>query len=601
MPVLTVHELSTSFKRDGQWRKVVHNVSFDVNQGETVALVGESGSGKSVTSLSIMRLLQRDNSRIEGRVELGGIDLLSLSEREMRRVRGRDVAMIFQEPMTSLNPLFTVGWQLEEALQAHRNMSSKQARAESLRLMEKVRIPGGASRLDDYPHRFSGGMRQRVMIAMALASRPKLLIADEPTTALDVTIQGQILDLIKVLQEEEGTSVLFITHDMGVVAEIADRTVVMYNGVAVETDNTAKLFAQPSHPYTRALLASVPVLGSMGDNELPLRFPRVDKQTGHIEPPPRTEATVRQDEAPILKVRNLTTRFDIRSGAIGRLSGRVHAVENLSFDLMRGETLALVGESGCGKSSTGRSILRLVEPSSGSVCIDGEDIVSMNKAGVSRMRRSVQMVFQDPYASLNPRMTVGAAIAEPFLEHGLGDRVAARARVAELLQQVGLHPDMMERFAHEFSGGQRQRICIARALALDPKVIVADESVSALDGSVKGQVINLLLDLQASLDLSFLFISHDMAVVERVSHRVAVMYLGEIVEIGPRAAVFNSPQHPYTRKLIASVPMPDPARRHLKRPISNDEIASPVRSLDYRAPPRQYREVGPRHFVQCTE
>jgi peptide/nickel transport system ATP-binding protein len=598
-PVLSVQDLTTSFKRDGQWRSVVRKVSFDVMPGETVAIVGESGSGKSVTSLSIMRLLQRDNSRIEGRIRLGEHDILSLSEREMRRVRGNDVAMIFQEPMTSLNPLYTVGWQIAEALQAHRPMSDTEARAEAIRLMDKVRIPAAASRIDEYPHRFSGGMRQRVMIAMALASRPRLLIADEPTTALDVTIQGQILDLIKILQEEEGTSVLFITHDMGVVAEVSDRTVVMYQGECVEQGTTAEVFGRPAHPYTRALLGSVPVLGSMQGRARPMRFPVIDKQTGASDPPREAADTVATDAAPVLEVKNLVLRFDIHAGMFGRLAGRVHAIEGISFDLRRGETLSLVGESGCGKSSTGRAIMRLVQAQAGSVRVDGHEVMDMDGRGIARMRRSMQMIFQDPYASLNPRLTIGAAIAEPYLEHGLGTAAMARRRVAELLDCVGLTADMMGRFPHEFSGGQRQRICIARALALDPRIIVADESVSALDGSVKGQVINLLLDLQERLDLAFLFISHDMAVVERLSHRVAVMYCGEIVEIGPRADIFERPQHPYTRKLIDAVPVPDPARRGLRRPVSSEEIRNPMRAPGYVALVRHYREVGPGHFVQC--
>ncbi|SFJ48654.1 peptide/nickel transport system ATP-binding protein [Phyllobacterium sp. CL33Tsu] len=597
-PVLSVSNLTTSFLGDGQWRPVVRNVSFDVAPGETVAIVGESGSGKSVTSLSIMRLLQKDKSRIEGKIMLGGKDILALPERQMRSVRGNDVAMIFQEPMTSLNPLFTVGRQISEALLCHRDISRAEAKAETIRLLEKVRIPAAASRFDEYPHRFSGGMRQRVMIAMALASKPKLLIADEPTTALDVTIQGQILDLIKLLQEEEGTSVLFITHDMGVVAEIADRTVVMYNGEAVETGNTDEIFANPQHPYTRSLLSAVPVLGSMKGHARPLRFPVVDRATGTSDMPVETADTVQADKPPLLEVRNLTTRFNIHSGMFGQLEGRVHAVENLSFTLQPGETLSLVGESGCGKSTTGRSIMRLVQPQSGEVLLNGQDVLGMDPKQMRDMRRTMQMIFQDPFASLNPRMTVGAAIAEPYLEHRLGTRTQARDRVADLLERVGLKADMAGRYPHEFSGGQRQRVCIARALALDPKLIVADESVSALDVSIKAQVINLLLDLQASLNLAYVFISHDIAVVERVSHRIAVMYLGEIVEIGPRAAIFENPQHPYTKKLISAVPVPDPARRGVRRPVSNDEIKSPVRAPDFVVPSRQYAEVSSGHLVQ---
>ena len=595
--VLSVEGLTTSFLVDGAWKPVVRDVSFTVAPGETVAIVGESGSGKSVTSLSIMRLLQPDMSRIEGRVMLGGRDLLALPEQAMRQVRGNEVAMIFQEPMTSLNPLFTIGDQISEALLCHSDMSRTDARAETIRLLEKVRIPSAASRFDEYPHRFSGGMRQRVMIAMALASRPKLLIADEPTTALDVTIQGQILDLIKMLQEEEGTSVLFITHDMGVVAEIADRTVVMYRGEQVESGATADIFHRGKHPYTRALLSAVPVLGSMQGRRRPLRFPVVNTATGESDIPAEAADTVAA--TPVLQVKNLTKRFDIHSGLFGRLTSRVHAVENVSFDLHAGETLSLVGESGCGKSTTGRAIMRLIEPQAGSVLVEGREVLGLDKKDLREMRKSVQMIFQDPFASLNPRMTVGAAIAEPYLEHRMGSAREAREVVADLLVKVGLSPDMAARYPHEFSGGQRQRICIARALALQPKVIVADESVSALDVSIKAQVINLMLDLQQSLNLAFLFISHDMAVVERVSHRVAVMYLGEIVEIGPRAAVFENPQHAYTKKLIAAVPVPDPDRRHEKRMVANDEIKSPMRAVDYQPPATLYREVGPGHLVMA--
>jgi peptide/nickel transport system ATP-binding protein len=600
-PVLSVSNLTTSFLVDGEWRTVVKDISFDVMPGETVAIVGESGSGKSVTSLSIMRLLARASSRIEGFVRLNGRDLLALPEAEMRKVRGKDVAMIFQEPMTSLNPIFTIGRQISEALTCHGNISKAEAKAETIRLLEKVRIPNASSRFDEYPHQFSGGMRQRVMIAMALASRPKLLIADEPTTALDVTIQGQILDLIKVLQEEEGMSVLFITHDMGVVAEISDRTIVMYRGEAVETGKTDDIFHCGQHPYTRALLSAVPRLGSMKDQPQPLRFPVVDASTGERSEPKALADTVDHDKTPVLEVKNLVTRFDLHGGLLARPTGAIHAVENVSFDLAQGETLSLVGESGCGKSTTGRSIMRLINPKSGEVRLDGYDVMKLNALDLRRMRRSIQMIFQDPFASLNPRMTIGAAVAEPFIEHRLGTRAEAREKAADLLERVGLKADMMSRYPHEFSGGQRQRICIARALALDPKVIVADESVSALDVSIKAQVCNLLMDLQQSLNLSYLFISHDMAVVERVSHRVAVMYLGEIVEIGPRASVFENPQHAYTKKLMAAVPVPDPSRRGIRRNLAVDELKSPVRPVGYQPPARQYREVSSGHLVRMEE
>ena len=589
-PVLSVENLTTSFKTPEGWKAVIRNISLHVDAGETLAIVGESGSGKSVTALSTMRLLPPGRSRTEGRILLDGKDLLTSSESEMRKVRGGSIGMIFQEPMTSLNPIFTIGNQIAEALVLHRALSWKEAEAETVRLMERVRIPAAKTRLHEYPHKFSGGMRQRVMIAMALACRPKLLIADEPTTALDVTIQAEILHLLRELQREENMGVLFITHDMGVVAEIADRTVVMFRGDMIETGPTSRIFASPKEVYTKSLLASIPRLGTMGSAAAPKRFPEVDPATGvatdGIEMSP-----VSRTVEPILKVDNLAVRFDLPKG-------RVHAVENVSFDLRPGETLSLVGESGCGKSTTGRAIIRLLTPTAGSIVIDGQDVTKAGTRELRAMRRTSQMIFQDPFASLNPRITVGSAIAEPILAHGLMGRRDAKARVAELLEQVGLSASMADRHPHEFSGGQRQRISIARALALDPKFIVADEAVSALDVSVKAQVSNLLLDLQQKHGLAYLFISHDMAVVERMSHRVAVMFLGEIVEIGPRAAIFDDPQHPYTRRLISAVPIPDPARRGHAPPPLLEEIKSPVRPFDYVVPKRTYREVSPGHFVQ---
>jgi peptide/nickel transport system ATP-binding protein len=597
-PILSIRNLTTSFRVDGRWRPVVEDLSFDIGPRETVAVVGESGSGKSVTALSVMRLLPAANSRVEGVIELAGRALPPLPEAEMRRVRGNEIAMIFQEPMTSLNPVLTVGFQVAEALVYHRGMDRAAAEAEALRLFERVRIPAAKSRFHEFPHRFSGGMRQRVMIAMALACKPKLLIADEPTTALDVTIQAQILELIKMLQEEEGMSVLFITHDMGVVAEIADRVVVMYKGKAVESGSTGQVFRAPRAPYTQALLAAVPRLGSMAGRQRPMRFPVVDIVTGGSDVPVEVPGTVAA-ERPLLEVAELTTRFDIRGGVLSRIRGRVHAVEKASFTLQAGETLALVGESGCGKSTTGRSILRLVPPTSGRILFEGKDVAGLDKSALREMRKRMQMIFQDPFASLNPRKTVGGALAEPIIVHRLDSKAGARERVAELLRKVGLSPDMATRFPHEFSGGQRQRLCIARALALEPRLIVADEAVSALDVSIKAQVLNLMLDLQAELGLAYLFISHDIAVVERVSHRIAVMYLGEIVEIGPRAAIFENPQHPYTKRLMAAVPVPDPDRRTIRRGLSNDEIRSPVRAPDYVPPARTYRDVSPGHVVQA--
>jgi peptide/nickel transport system ATP-binding protein len=600
-PVLAVRDLTTAFRVDGAWTTVVKGVSFDIAPRETVAIVGESGSGKSVTALSIMRLLPAANSRVSGEVRLEGRDLLTLREDEMRKVRGNLISMIFQEPMTSLNPVLTLGFQITEALVYHRALDRRAAEAETLRILERVRIPSARSRLHEYPHRLSGGMRQRVMIAMALACRPRLLIADEPTTALDVTIQAEILELIKLLQDEEAMSVAFITHDMGVVAEIADRTVVMLNGNAVEQAPTAALFESPREPYTRALLAAVPRLGSMKGRANPRHFPIVDPVTGEQASVADAPSTVSAGERPVLEVSNLVTRFDIRSGVLSRVSARVYAVEDVSFSLRAGETLALVGESGCGKSTTARSVLRLVEPASGTILFEGQDVRALDRQGLRAARRRMQMIFQDPFASLNPRKTVGSAIAEPMVVHGLHDREEARDRVHELLEKVGLPPDMASRFPHEFSGGQRQRLCIARALALAPRLLVADEAVSALDVSIKAQVINLMMDLQAEMGLAYLFISHDIAVVERFSHRVAVMYLGQIVEIGPRAAVIDNPQHPYTKRLMAAVPVPEAGRRRLRRGLSTTEIPTPVHEPDWVALPRMYREIGPGHVVQAFD
>ncbi|MGV2395421.1 MAG UNVERIFIED_CONTAM: ABC transporter ATP-binding protein [Klebsiella aerogenes] len=594
-PVLAVNNLSISFRHGDSWQKVVRNISFSLYPGKTLAIVGESGSGKSVTAMAIMRLLSARHSRTEGQVLLGGQSLLELPEEEMRRVRGAEVAMIFQEPMTSLNPAFTIGNQIAEVFIRHQRLSARQAKQEAIALLEKVRIPHAAQRFDEYPHQFSGGMRQRAMIAMALALKPKLLIADEPTTALDVTIQGQILDLIKTLQAENNTAVLFITHDMGVVAETADDTLVMFRGDAIECERTPTLFAAPQQPYTRALLASVPAAGEMDVSSTPCKFPSVNLQTGEIHRyPPEADLSLTSNE-PVLSVKNLVTRFPVKKGFFNQLAGHIHAVENVSFDLWPGETLSLVGESGCGKSTTGRSLIRLVQAQSGHVRLHGYDVLQAGRQQQKRMRQDIQMIFQDPFASLNPRLKIQETLIEPLLENGLATRRLARAH--ELIEKVGLNVAVLNRYPHEFSGGQRQRICIARALAMNPKVIIADESVSALDVSVKAQVVNLIIELQRTMKIAFLFISHDMAVIERISHRVAVMYLGEIVEIGPRQAIFANPQHPYTQKLIAAIPKTDPSRRHLLREANNDELPSPFRDKDWQPPTRCYEQVGNQHWV----
>ncbi|WP_126283407.1 dipeptide ABC transporter ATP-binding protein [Burkholderia stagnalis] len=613
--VVAVDDLSVTFSREGETFDAVRGVSFHVDRGETLAIVGESGSGKSVTSLALMRLVEHGGGTItRGRIAFRRrngmqLDLAQASAATMRGVRGADIAMIFQEPMTSLNPVFTVGDQISEAIALHQSKHASDARAEALRLLDLVRIPEARRVFARYPHQLSGGMRQRVMIAMALSCRPALLIADEPTTALDVTIQAQILQLIRGLQDEMNMGVVFITHDMGVVAEVADRVLVMYRGEKVEEGDAPRIFAAPEHRYTRALLAAVPRLGSMQGTDVPEKFPLLKVEGAAAEAVP----AVADDDAaalaalaqppvdtavpPVLRVRDLVTRFPVKSGLFGRVSQYVHAVERVSFELRPGETLALVGESGCGKSTTGRSLLRLVESQSGSIEFDGRDISAMKGADLQALRRNIQFIFQDPFASLNPRLTVGFSIMEPLLVHGVASGRAAQARVDWLLDRVGLPAEAARRYPHEFSGGQRQRIAIARALALNPKVVIADESVSALDVSVQAQIVNLMLDLQRELGVAYLFISHDMAVVERISHRVAVMYLGQIVEIGPRRAVFEAPQHPYTKKLMSAVPVADPARRHAPRQLAADEVPSPIRAAGDEPAVAPLVAVGPDHFV----
>ena len=439
-------------------------------------------------------------------------------------------------------------------------------------------------------------MRQRVAIAIALLHRPDLIIADEPTTALDVTIQAQILTLIQQLQRDLAMGVIFITHDMGVVAEVADRVLVMFRGDKVEEGDCQPLFAQPQQPYTRALMAAVPRLGAMRGHTLPARFALPGQEAGDSVASLGAADTVRREQPPVLQVEGLVTRFPLRGGWLGRVTRQVHAVEQLSFSLQPGETLSLVGESGCGKSTTGRSLARLIEFSAGRVQVAGRDIAGLQGAELRALRRDIQFVFQDPFASLDPRLTVGFSVMEPLLLHGLATRAEAEQRVQWLLQKVGLPPEAAHRYPHEFSGGQRQRIAIARALALNPKVVIADEAVSALDVSIRAQIINLMLDLQAEFGIAFLFISHDMAVVERISHRVAVMYLGQIVEIGPRRAVFENPQHAYTRRLMSAVPIADPSRRPVRELLS-DDIPSPIRALDNPPEVAPLHEVAPGHFV----
>jgi peptide/nickel transport system ATP-binding protein/glutathione transport system ATP-binding protein len=578
----------------------VEDVSFEVNPGETVCIVGESGSGKSVSSLSLMRLIEYGGGTIAGgrimfdRREGGEIDLAQTEQGLMRTIRGNEIGMIFQEPMTALNPVFTVGRQLSEGLRVHRGMSKAEARARALELLHEVRIPEAERRLDQYPHELSGGMRQRVVIAMALACAPRLLIADEPTTALDVTIQAEILALIDRLKRETGTAVIFITHDMAVVAQMADRVVVMFRGNKVEEGPVEEIFEAPKHDYTRALLAAVPKLGEMSGKAYPEPMKLLGSEGHEIKP------IIGSDEE-LLRVRGLTTRFPVTGGFLRRTVANVHAVEDLSFTLQKGRTLSLVGESGCGKSTAGRSILRLVEPMAGEVVLDGVEIMALDAGGLRRARVDMQMIFQDPFASLNPQMKLAAQVSEPMRNYGLVSGSEIEDRVAMLFDRVELPRSFLRRFPHELSGGQRQRVAIARALALNPKLIVSDEAVSALDVSVQAQVVNLMMELQADLGLSYVFISHDMAVVERVSHDVGVMYLGRIVERGPRAAVFENPQHPYTQALMKAVPVADPRRRKSEKDLNFKPIPSPIHPVGYEPGPSVYDEVSPGHFVLTSE
>jgi glutathione transport system ATP-binding protein len=575
--------------------EVVRGLDLRLDAGETVALVGESGSGKSVTSLAITRLIDHAGGRITaGSVDLimrdgRRLDLVTETQETMRRLRGPELAMVFQEPMTSLNPVLRIGDQIAEAVMLHQGVGRSEAIAEARRMLDRVRIPDAERQLGRYPFQLSGGMRQRVMIAMALSCRPRLLIADEPTTALDVTVQAQVLRLIASLQRELGMALLFVTHDMGVVAEIADRVVVMRQGEKVEEGKALRIFDKPAHPYTRTLLAAVPVLGSLASESLPVPFVMPDA------PPPKAQATVR--EPPLLEVRDLVTRFDVRRGVFGRLAGRIHAVEGVSFDLRPGETLALVGESGCGKSTTGRSIIRLEQPERGTIRLNGKDVTRLDGRSEPQLRRSVQYVFQDPFASLDPRLTIGFSIAEPIRAHGLLPGDAVSERVRGLLEQVGLTAQHAGRYPHELSGGQRQRVCIARALASEPRVIIADEAVAALDVSIRARVVNLMMDLQSRLGIAYLFISHDMAVVERIAHRVAVMYLGQIVEIGPRQAVMSAPAHAYTRRLLAAVPVADPRKRKRAFELDDSEVPSPLRPVGHVPEAARLEEVGAGHFV----
>jgi peptide/nickel transport system ATP-binding protein len=664
-PLLAVQDLTVHFETSRGTVRAVEGLNYEVRAGEIVAIVGESGSGKSVSALTIMRLLAPETSRIRsGRILFAGRDLLRLADEEMRRIRGRDIAMIFQEPMTSLNPTLTVGLQIEEPLLIHMGMTRARARARAIELLTLVGVPAPETRLSQHPHELSGGMRQRVMIAIGLACDPKLLIADEPTTALDVTIQAQILELMKDLSRRLGIAVVMITHNLGIVARYADRVNVMYAGRLIENGPAGPIFASPLHPYTRGLLGAVPRL----DRGRTAKLKTIDGAPPNLMSPPdgcrfaprcrfaeprctttlppldvipapagraHTIACHRwreiealdedEDEAggaraaaapgqqPIIDARTVSRAFDVSAGLF-RAPKKVRAVTEVSLQVRPGETLGLVGESGCGKSTFGRLVLRLDEPTSGAIDFEGRDIAHANAREMLAIRKKMQVVFQDPYSSLNPRMTVGDIIAEPMRVHRLRPTAEIEGRVAELLRLVGLYPYMALRYPHELSGGQRQRIGIARALSVDPKVIVCDEAVSALDVSIQGQVINLLESLQERLGLAYLFIAHDLAVVRHISHRVAVMYLGRVVELAPADALFADPRHPYTRALLDAAPIPDPEiERARPRTIVKGELPSPLKppsgcvfhprcpmaTAECKTVVPPAREVAPGHMAAC--
>ncbi len=598
--VASIRNLRVEFQTKDGPVTGVNDISFDIEAGQTVCVVGESGSGKSVSSLSLMRLVEFGGGTIangELLFDSGDgsnlVDLANLDQSKVRHLRGNKIGMIFQEPMTALNPVFTIGRQLREVLLVHKDIDRAEANERILELLRRVRIPEPERRLDQYPHELSGGMRQRVMIAMALACEPRLLIADEPTTALDVTIQAEILALIDRLKTETGAAVLFITHDMAVVAQMADRVVVMYRGNKVEEGSVTEIFENPKEDYTKALLAAVPKLGEMTGK------PDPEPMRLMGAPAPRQVKTKAEKPGtrPLLEVKNLITRFPVKGGLLRRTVANVYAVEDVSFSVPNGQTLSIVGESGCGKSTVGRSLLRLIEPLSGSVTLDGVDVMALGPEQLRRARADMQMVFQDPFASLNPQMRLVDQVSEPIRNFGVERGSALKEKVASLFDRVQLPRSFLNRYPHEMSGGQRQRVAIARALALDPKLIIADEAVSALDVSVQAEVLNLLLELQADLGISIVFISHDMAVVERVSHRTAVMYLGRIVEMGSRQQVFENPQHDYTRALMSAVPVADPRDKRIRGDLNFKPIPSPIYPLDYDPAPSTYKEVSPGHFI----
>ena len=603
--LLNVEGLTVEFSTSIGHSTAVKELSFHINKGETLGVVGESGSGKSVTALSLIRLVEFGGGRItSGSIEFlqkngSKIDLHNQSNLQMRKIRGNEIAMIFQEPMTSLNPTFSVGDQITEAIQLHQGLKGEESWKMAHDVLEQVRIPEARRRLRQYPYELSGGMRQRVMIAMALACRPLLLIADEPSTALDVTIQAQILSLIKELQEELGMAVLFITHDMGVVSEMADRVLIMNGGKKVEEGNIFELFKNPKDEYTKMLLKAVPHYGSMRGTSEPRRFSN-ESHPSYKTPRSNLVPIMGNEAENILDVKNLSKRFPVYSGIFRRVTGYIHAVEDVSLTLKRGKTLAIVGESGCGKSTLARTILRLYEPSTGKIYINGNEIQSLNIAQMKPIRKKIQIIFQDPFASLNPKLRVSTLLKEPLIAHGIKSISEMEDRATKLLHKVSLPSDVMQRFPHEFSGGERQRICIARALMLNPDIIVADEAVSALDVSVRAQILDLLMDLQQELNLSYIFISHDLAVVEQIAHKIAVMYCGRMVETGPRDSVCTEPSHFYTKRLMSSIPVADPGSRPKSRSLDFSELPSIIHQTGYQPVPMFWKEISPGHSILET-
>jgi peptide/nickel transport system ATP-binding protein len=576
--LLEVKNLVTEFRTESETVKAVNDISFTLFRGETIGIVGESGSGKSVTSLSTMRLIPNPPGKItSGEIiyhteNLGAVDLVKLSEKEMRAYRGNEIAMIFQEPMTSLNPVYTCGDQVMEAILLHQKCTKKEAAERALQLFKEVQLPRPEAILKSYPHQLSGGQKQRVMIAMAMSCNPSVLIADEPTTALDVTVQATILELMAKLQREHNMGILFITHDLGVIAELADKVIVMYKGKIVEQGSVLDIFSNPQHPYTKGLLACRPPLNKrlkwlptvtdfMTTDESGKFIERntsIHQLTDGLSISPEEREQEHKKlyaQSPILQVKNIQILFPLKKNIFGKPLSFVHAVDGVSFDVYPGETLGLVGESGCGKTTLGRTILRLIEPTSGEIIFEGKNIASLNQKEMRALRKDMQIIFQDPYSSLNPRIMIGQAIMEPMQVHGiLENDKARRSRVVELLERVNMNESHFYRYPHEFSGGQRQRICIARALALKPRFIICDESVSALDVSIQAQVLNLLNELKREFNFTYIFISHDLSVVKFMSDRMVVMNKGKIEEIGDADAIYNHPQTEYTKRLISAIP-----------------------------------------------